>query len=151
MGYGQRAEKQDVVPSLISLDFLIFSYFSQSSGGVRKTEFSPSSGECCRNFYPLGQGERTVGGPGRNPVTKAVGNFKTSFFEVLVISSLALDQTKSSLLKAVGCSREPARGNRGDLKQADFPGTLWGAWGRCTHILTGIGRSRSSLGCDRGK
>lgn len=52
MGYGQGAEKQDVAPSPVSLDFLIFIW---SSEGVRKTEFSPSSGESCRSLCPLGQ------------------------------------------------------------------------------------------------
>ena len=135
MGYGQGAEKQDVVPALISLDFLIFSCCSQSSEGVRTTEFSPSSGESCRSLCPLGQGERTLGGLGGNLVTKSVGNFKTSVFKVLVISSVVLDRTKSSLLKAVDCSRGPGGGNRADLKQADFRGMLWEAWGCCMHTL----------------
>lgn len=119
----------------ISSDFLIFSCCSQSSESVRKTEFSLSSGESCRSLCPLGQGEMTLGGLGRNPVTKSVGNFRTSVFKVLVICSVVLDRTKSSLLKAVGCSRGPGGGNRADLKPVDFPGTLREAWGCCMHAL----------------
>lgn len=75
MGYGQGVEKQDVVPALISFDFLIFSHCSQSSEGVRKTEFSSSSGESCRNLCPLGQGEKDPGRPWEKPHYKARGEF----------------------------------------------------------------------------
>lgn len=91
-------------------------------------------------------------GLGRNPITKVVGNFKTSVLKVLVRASVALDVTKSSLLKAVSCSRGLGGGNRADLEQADFPGTQWEVWGCCMHSLIWIGscRSRSSLGFDWG-
>lgn len=132
MGYSQGAEKQDVAPALIFSDFLIFSYCNQSSEGMRKTEFS-LSGESCRSLCPLEQGEGTLRGLDRNPVTKSLGNFKTSVFKVLVISSIVIDRTKSYLLKAVGCSRGPRGGNREDVKQADFPGMLWAACRCCMY------------------
>lgn len=119
---------------------------------VKKTEFSPFSGESCRSLCPLRPGERTLWGLGRNPITEAVGNFKTSILKVLVVSSVALYRTKSSLLKAVSCSRGLGGGNRADLEQADFPGTQWEVWGCFMHSLIRIGscRSRSSLGFDWG-
>lgn len=51
-------------------------------------------------FFPSEQGGRTLGGLERNLLTKSVGNFKVSVFKAVVISSVALDRTKSSLLAA---------------------------------------------------
>lgn len=105
--------------------FLIFPHvqlLQPVSEGERKTEFSPSSGESCRSLCPLRQGD-----PGRNPITKYVGYFKTFIFRVLVILSVVVDQKNISLLQAVSCSRVPGGGYRADLKQADFPGAPWEA------------------------
>lgn len=102
MGYGRGADpEQDVEPALISADFLIFNHCSCiSSEVVGKIELSPSSVESHRIFCPSEQGERTLGGLGRNPITKSMEDFKTSVFKVVVISSVVLDQIKICLLKA---------------------------------------------------
>lgn len=51
-------------------------------------------------FFPSEQGGRILGGLERNLLTKSVGDFKVSVFKAVVISSVALDRTKSSLLAA---------------------------------------------------